>query len=355
MTDAILFEQNGPVGLVTLNRPKALNALSHEMALALEKQLLAWREDAAVAIVVIRSNSEKAFCAGGDIRAIYEAGKDDPAKNGVQSFDFYADEYRLNTLIKRFPKPYIALIDGICMGGGVGLSIHGRYRVGGDRLLFAMPETGIGFFPDVGGTYFLPRLPGMLGYYLGLTGARLKVADCLHAHIIDYYVRSEQFAPLLDDLLGATYPADEVDEVVAGILADHASAPEAAPIRAHEAEIMEAFSADNMAALMLELERGSDWAKEQAQIIRGKSPTSSLLTFRQLREGAELDFEGCMRLEYRLARYCMVNPDFYEGVRAVIVDKDHSPNWVPGRMEEVAAEEIARAFAPIGEAELALG
>jgi enoyl-CoA hydratase len=206
MGDAdILFEQRGRLGLITLNRPKALNALTHDMALRLERQLDDWRDDDAVAVVAIQGAGDKAFCAGGDIRALYDAGCPG-GDNGRNNFQFYADEYRLNTKIKRYPKPYVSLMDGIVMGGGVGVSIHGSLRIATERTVFAMPETGIGLFPDVGGTYFLPRLPGQAGMWLGLTGTRLKGDQTVAVGVCDLFVESFELPQLLADLSEGRIP-----------------------------------------------------------------------------------------------------------------------------------------------------
>jgi enoyl-CoA hydratase/carnithine racemase len=287
MGDAdILFEQRGRLGLVTLNRPKALNALTHDMALRLERQLDDWRNDDAVAVVAIQGAGDKAFCAGGDIRALYDAGRVD----GRNNWQFYADEYRLNTKIKRYPKPYVAFMDGIVMGGGVGVSIHGSLRIATEHTMFAMPETGIGLFPDVGGTYFLPRLPGQIGMWLGLTGSRLKGADAMAAGVCDLFMQSSGLSPVLDMLAAGDVPAP----------------PSGKPEMAKIGEINQTFAGDSVEAVLTALEAaGSDWAQKQRATILTKSPTCTRIAFRQIREGASLDFEDCMRLEYRLARFCM--------------------------------------------------
>lgn len=345
----ILFERRGGVGLVTLNRPAQMNALSHAMANALSAQLTAWADDPAVHAVAIQGAGDQAFCAGGDIRDLYEAGRADPSRN----FAFFADEYRLNVQIKRFAKPYIAFMDGVTMGGGVGVSVHGRYRVGGDRTLFAMPETGIGLFPDVGGTYFLARTPDRIGLYLGLTGAKANAADCLYAGIVDYYIRSEQRDAVIAALAAADLSAD-ADEVICEILASRAAAPASSDLRARAPEIAALFSAESLPALLAGLDAGSEWAQAQAARIRKKSPFCTAIAFRQLTEHARLSFEDAMRLEYRLARACMTAPDFYEGVRATIIDKDGAPNWSPSALAEVTVESIDAAFASLGAEELAL-
>ena len=330
----ILFEQRGQLGLVTLNKPESLNALTYGMVTALDAQLDIWAGDDSISAVAIRGAGEKAFAAGGDIRWLYENGRG--GKTGEKNFRFFADEYRLNRRIKRYPKPYIGIMDGIVMGGGVGVSIHGSTRIATERTMFAMPETGIGLFPDVGATYFLPRLPGELGMWLGLTGARLKGADAVRAGICDTYVQSEVLEKVLDDLARgggfSAVPADPPDMMD---------------------DVNTSFGEGSVEAVLSSLEaQGADWAAKQAKTIGSKSPTSTRIAFRQIREGAGLDFEDCMRLEYRLARYCMTHPDFYEGVRAVILDKDNAPQWSPATLQEATDDFIAEAFAPLGPDEL---
>jgi len=344
MEAEVLFEQRGAIGLITLNRPKALNALTLAMCLAMRDQLKAWAVDPTVTAVVARGAGEKAFCAGGDIRFLHDSGK---AGDGG-ALQFWADEYRLNTLIKRYPKPYVALVDGIVMGGGVGVSAHGSHWVATEKTLFAMPETGIGLFPDVGGTYFLPRLPGKVGIYLGLTGARLKAADCLHAGIASHFVPSAA----LDGLVERLAAGEAVDAALAAVATDVGPAP----IDVHRAAIDRLFAGDTVEAILAALDAdGADFAKAQAATLRTKSPTSMKLTLRQLQEGAHLEFEDCMRLEYRLTQAIVTGHDFYEGVRAVIIDKDQAPKWQPAALEEVTLAIVDAAFAtpPRGDLDLA--
>jgi enoyl-CoA hydratase len=348
----ILFEQRGRLGLVTLNRPKAMNALTHGMALALERQLDAWAGDASIGVVAIRGAGDRAFAAGGDIRALYDAGRQD----GRRNFRFFADEYRLNASIKRYPKPYVGLMDGVVMGGGVGISVHGTRRVAGDRTVFAMPETGIGLFPDVGATYFLPRLPGQSGMWLGLTGARLKTADAVACGICDYHVPTPATDELIDALAELDTSGREPIEALDRTLAAFALVPEEETVLdLHRERIDRCFGADSVEGVLAALEAdGNEWALAQRQAILTKSPTSIRIAFRQIREGARLEFEDCMRLEYRLARYCMTHADFYEGVRAVIVEKDNRPRWSPATLEGATDAYVAEAFAPLRHEELSL-
>ena len=336
MEDEVLFEIRGVIGLITLNRPKALNALTVPMVDAMREMMAEWAVDDRVKAVVVTAAGDKAFCAGGDIRFLTESGK---AGDGGAA-RFWGDEYRLNTEIKRYKKPYVALIDGITMGGGVGISVHAPYRVATEKTLFAMPETGIGLFPDVGGGYFLPRLPGRMGYYLGLTGARLKAADTLHAGIATHYTASANIPALIEKLAAG----GDVEKVLAEFHAD----PGPAPIDAHRADIDRLFAGDSVEAILAALDAdGSDFATAQAKVIRTKSPTSLKLTLRQLATGATLEFEDNMKMEFRVGQYVLKGNDFYEGVRAVIVDKDQSPRWNPATLAEVDDAEIEAAFAPL--------
>jgi len=341
----VIFESRGRIGVVTLNRPQALNALTLAMVVDIDRRLTAWADDPDIAAVVIRSAGGRAFCAGGDIRALYEAAR----RGDAYTHDFYREEYRLNHRIKTYPKPHIALIDGIVMGGGVGLSVHGSHRVASERSVFAMPETGIGFFPDVGGTWFLPRCPGQLGTYLGLTGARLGAADMLYGSIATHHCPSDRFESLLDDL--------ERSSVVTEVLDRRATEAGEPSLAQHRAVIDRCFAADTGEEILRRLDREpGDWAKETAAVLRRKSPTSLKIVLRQLRLGAELpDFAAAMRLEYRLSQRCVGSHDFLEGVRAAVVDKDQAPRWEPATLAEVDDNTVAGFFAPLEEPDLDLG
>ncbi|MBX2855074.1 MAG: enoyl-CoA hydratase/isomerase family protein [Rhodobacteraceae bacterium] len=345
----ILFERRGRLALITLNRPDKMNALTHNMILSLDAQLRTWAGDDSVEAVAIRAAEGKAFCAGGDIRTLYEQGLEDGSKN----FQFYSDEYRLNHRIKNYPKPYIALLDGVVMGGGVGISIHGRYRVAGDNVSFAMPECGIGLFPDVGATFFLPRLPNHFGLHMSLTGQRLDPTEAIYAHVMDYLTPSNRIELIVDQLAAADYE-DAPDEVICEILAMNAIAPQPPKMREHGEEISEAYSKETLEEILSALDGGTPWAQQQAAIIRSKSPISLRYAFRAYQLGAELAFDACMRLEYRLARACMTGHDFYEGVRAVIIDKDNAPKWSPARLADVTDAAVAAAIEPLGAEELRL-
>jgi enoyl-CoA hydratase len=342
MSDAaeILFERRGAIGLVTLNRPKALNALTLNMVRLFDPQLRAWNADPAVKAVVIQGAGEKAFCAGGDIVGLYEAGKAvrEGRGDGSAIRAFFSEEYTLNRLIKRLSKPYVALIDGISMGGGVGLSEHGTHRVVTERTLFAMPETGIGLYPDVGGTYFLPRLPGQIGTWLGLTGDRLKAPDLLAIGAADAFVPSDRIDRLVADLAAGT-PPDQAVAAVAGPAGD-------AAVSANRAAIDRCYAFDTVEAIVKALEaEGTDWAAGQLATLRRVSPTSLKVTLAAIRRGAKLDFEGCMVQELRLSLACLAGDDVYEGIRATLIDKDRNPRWKPATLAEVGPSDVERHFA----------
>ncbi|HEX4535042.1 MAG TPA: enoyl-CoA hydratase/isomerase family protein [Rhizomicrobium sp.] len=339
----VLFEQRGAAGIITLNRPKALNALTHGMCIAMKAKLDEWANDAAIKSVVIQSTGEKAFCAGGDIRSLYESGiaKTSYAKN------FYRDEYILDATIKHFPKPYVALLKGIVMGGGVGVSVHGSHRVVDETVVFAMPETGIGLFPDVGGSYFIPRCPGELGMYFALTGHRLKTADTLYTGIATHFVPAQDTAALIELLARGDSPND--------VLATMAHAPGEPPLAGHRAAVDEMFSGASVEEILTRLDaRGDDWSRETAKTLRTKSPASLKVTYRQIREGKLREFDECMKMEWRMVNRIIAGHDFYEGVRALIIDKDNTPKWQPADLANVSEADVDAYFAPLLSSELSL-
>ncbi len=344
----LLYRTQGRVAVVTLNRPKALNALTLAMCRELDAELAAWAEDPALAAVIIEGAGERAFCAGGDVTAIYDSGRGDRR----MAAEFFRAEYRLNRRIFHYPKPYIALVDGIVMGGGVGVSVHGSHRVVTEHTLFAMPETSIGLFPDVGGSYFLPRLPGALGMFLGLTGSRLRAADCLYAGIATHYLESARLPDLVDALAGADWSGDApaaAGRVIRALAAD----PGEASLAAHRAAIDRCFSRDSVEAILAALQaEGGDWAETTRAGLLTRSPTSLKVTFRELREGAKLDFDQAMVMEYRLSQACVAGHDLLEGIRAAVIDKDRKPVWRPATLAEVDEAAVAAHFAPLGENDL---
>ena len=345
----ILFSRTGGVGHVKLNRPHTLNALNYDMVIAMQQALDDWAMDSDVAVVLVQGAGDRAFCAGGDIRRLAESSRNE----GIDYCrGFFSSEFRLNRTIFRYPKPYIAILDCITMGGGVGLSVHGQYRIATERTLFAMPETGIGYFPDVGGSYFLPRCPDSIGMYLGLSGARLKAGDSLTAGVSTHYVPANLVDGLIEEVekIG---PGEDVSFKVSAVLSEFSSALEDEPLTTHRGLIDQCFSKDSLDQVLVALHAsGDEWSKLTASKIREKSPTSLKVTFRQLREGGTLDFEACMVMELRLALRFMEDHDFYEGVRAVIVEKDNQPRWLPSNVSEVTNEAVERYFLPLADGDL---
>lgn len=345
MSDIITNVSDNGVGRITLARPKALHALNEGMCAAILEALNKWREDEAVKLVMIGHQQDtRGFCAGGDIRMLATSG----AADGVRARAFFATEYRMNVAIHNFPKPYLALIDGITMGGGVGLSVHGSHRVATERSVFAMPETGIGLFPDVGGGWFLPRLRGELGTWLALTGARLKGADVAAAGVATHYLPSE----LLDNFKAQVLCADfnhGASELLNEILRGSTHAVPAGSFEAHMHTINACFGYDRAEDILAALKAdGGEWASKQAGFLETKSPRTVKVALRQLREGAEFErFEENMANEYRIGARQVQSADFIEGVRAVIIDKDHDPKWSPATLEEIDDNIIESVFAPL--------
>ena len=328
--ESVVVRRDRRIGRILLNRPKALNALDLPMIRACAEALEAWRSDPAIHAVVIEGAGDRAFCAGGDIRAVRShamAGETEPVES------FFAEEYALNQAIAEYPKPYVALIDGICMGGGIGVSVHGAYRVATEHAMFAMPETAIGFFPDIGATYLLPRLPGSLGMYLGLTGTRVQGADAVHAGFATHFVPRAQ--------LPALAAALAVDGVA--VLGPHAAPLPPFALAPQRAAIDRCFSADSVPDIIARLEGdGGDWAQQTLATLRGMSPSSLFWSFEIIRRGAASTLPQALQSELVLTRMVTRHADFQEGVRAMVVDKDRQPKWQPARVEDVKPEEIAR-------------
>uniref|UniRef100_A0A8D3DMY7 3-hydroxyisobutyryl-CoA hydrolase n=1 Tax=Scophthalmus maximus TaxID=52904 RepID=A0A8D3DMY7_SCOMX len=312
----VLLEKVGRAGVITLNRPKVLNALNLTMIRQIYPQLRKWENDNDTDIVIIKGDGGKAFCAGGDIRAVTEAGK----VGDSLAQDFFREEYILNDAIGSCRKPYIALIDGITMGGGVGLSVHGRFRVATEKTLFAMPETAIGLFPDVGGGYFLPRLRGRLGLFLALTGFRLKGRDVHRAGVATHFVESKKIPDMEKELVDLTSPSPE-----------------------DISRVLDTYQTKVRNVTLL---------SHSTKTLSKMSPTSLKITYKQLQAGASLSLRDVLVMEYRLCQACMRGCDFYEGVRAVLVDRDQNPRWSPSTLEEVSEQRVQQCFSSLGERDL---
>ena len=338
----VLVRVEGRVGRLTLNRPKALHSLTLNMCRLLTEALLAWQDDPAVELVLIDNSGERGFCAGGDIRVLY----DSAAEDGRLAREFFFVEYQLDELLFRYPKPVAAILDGVVMGGGVGISMPARFRVATERTTYAMPETGIGLFPDVGGGWYLPRMPDHIGMWLALTGARIKAADCELVGVATDFVPSAQI-----EALKAAILADPA--AIETHLTEFEGDAGRPTIAAHQDEIARIFSQGSVEAIVDALKAdGSDWARQQLDVLATKSPQTLKVAFRQLHLGAQAkSFADNMAMEYRIGARVVMRPYFTEGVRAVIVDKDNAPKWTPATLEGVGEALLDEIFAPLPPAE----
>jgi enoyl-CoA hydratase len=339
--EEVLIDRRGRLGILTLNRPKALNALTLGMVEVIDDVLKRWAGDDGIEAVLFLGAGDKAFCAGGDVRAMTLV---EPAEALRLKRAFFAGEYRVDHRIHTYTKPIIALFGGITMGGGAGIAMHARHRVTTERSLFAMPETALGLFPDVGATWFLNRLPGRIGLSLGLAGTRLKASDLNALGLATAHVAAESVQGLVEAL--AVARALDNPEIEA-ILASHAADPGEPVVAPRQARIDELYAGGSVTAILRALEAAPEpWAEEAAKTIRGASPTSLATAFRQITTGADLDIAAVFRLEYRISQRIATGPDFPEGVRAILVDRDNAPRWSPARLEDVDAAMLDRIFAP---------
>lgn len=338
MTDEVLAFTEGKVGRLRLNRPKAIHALNEPMCRAMIGFLVAWRGDPEVALVLLDHAEGRGFCAGGDVRAVAESGKGD----GAAARSFFHTEYQLNHLLFTYAKPVVSFLDGIVMGGGVGIGLPAKYRVATERTMFAMPEATIGLFPDVGGGWYLSRLPGRLGQYLALTAARLDGADAKAIGLATHYIPSNALEDVKARLI-----ADPRD--VEAILDAASATPPEAAILSQRGEIDRLFAADTLEEILAALDADTgEWAQKTVAGLRTKSPQSCKVALRLLREGAlRSDFADEMRAEYGVAAHVSMRHDFIEGVRALLVDKDNAPEWDPATPEAVTETMIDTIFAPL--------
>ncbi|NQW08287.1 MAG: enoyl-CoA hydratase/isomerase family protein [Alphaproteobacteria bacterium] len=358
MPEDIHFSAEHGLATIELDRPKALNALTLDMIRAMHPMLDAWDHDDTVKAVLIKGAGGKAFCAGGDVRAVYRSIVDDLDGKGPSALSrvFFFEEYQLNHAIHAFSKPFVALLDGVTMGGGVGVSIHGSHRIATERLMFAMPETGIGLFPDVGGGWFLPRLPGETGLYLALTGARLDAAGVCALGLASHFVPSSRIEGL-EAAFATTLATTESGRAAINDVLDRMSEkPGPDPLAPHREMIDRCFARNSVAAILdalsREAEAGSDFARETRETLLGKCPTSLVISFEQLRRGRALSsLAEALTMEYRMSQACMAGTEFFEGIRAALIDKDHAPRWRPSSLAEVTPELVERHFAATGDLE----
>jgi enoyl-CoA hydratase len=347
----LIARREGAAGIIRLNRPKAINAMTFEMSIDIDKALDRFEADPAIALVLLEGAGERGLCAGGDIRGLYESAR----AGGDLGKRFWRQEYIMNARIARFPKPYVAFMDGLVMGGGVGLSAHGSHRVVTEKTKLAMPEVGLGFFPDVGGTFLLSRSPGEIGTYFGLTGQTMNGPDAVYARFADAVVRSGKLAALREALINlrAGVNAAEVRAAIDGF----ATGETAGPVAAIQSQINRWFAHDRMQDIVAELQRdGSELAQSTLKTLNEKSPRGMVVALKLLRLArASSSLEECLVREYRAALEVFASDDFREGVRAAVIDKDRNPRWSPPRIEGVTPEMVARYFAEIGADELVFG
>ena len=349
MTDHVLTRVANGTGVITLDRPKALNSLSLAMVRRLTDTLLAWRDDPAVASVVLTSSSEKALCAGGDIRFFHEVGTATPTGGSALLEDFFTEEYALNHLIHFYPKPYISIMDGVVMGGGMGIAQggpDGGLRIVTDRVKMAMPEVNIGLFPDVGGSHFLSHAPGQLGNYLGLTGLTIGAADALHVGLADVFVPGEKLGEL-NALVEAT-PGAQLAEAIRAFAAPFLVEAGQSPLAAARAAVDTHFGAGSVAAIMASLATDdSPFAQKALGAMRQRSPLLMCVTHEMLVRGASLSVADCLRMERSLVRRNFEHGEVLEGVRALVIDKDNAPQWNPPTLDEVTPAMVERFFEPV--------
>jgi len=344
----LIVRREGAAGVIRLNRPKAINAMTLDMSLGIDVALDRFEADPAVALILLEGAGDRGLCAGGDIRGLYESSR----IAGDLGKVFWRQEYTMNARIARFPKPYVAFMDGLVMGGGVGLSAHGSHRIVTERTKLAMPEVGLGFFPDVGGTWLLSRSPGEIGTYFGLTGETMNGPDAIHARFADAVVPSGKWATLRDALTRVrpgTSPA-EIRLLIDGF----ATGENAGPVAAMQPAIDAWFAPDRIEDILAALQRdSSELARATRKTLNEKSPRGMVVTLRLLRLArASSSLEECLVREYRAALQVFASDDFREGVRAAVIDKDRNPRWSPPRIEEVTPEMVAPYFAEIGDDEL---
>ena len=342
----VLFDVDNGVGTITLNRPKTLNALTMNMINQMRLNVSEWISDDAIKLIIIKGAGDKAFCAGGDVRAVRQSIIDyDGVEAPELAQNFFYEEYILNHQIHACKKPYLAIIDRVCMGGGVGLSVHGSFRIATERTLVGMPETAIGLFPDVGGAWFLSRLSGKIGTYLALTGRPVHAGDCLALGIATHLVASSSLEELETDLRSNTYGIDPFSEVQKRLDQFSISNSET-PILDLKTKIDSCFDANSVEEIISRLRRDkTKFSEETLEILETKSPTSLKVTLEQLRRGANAkDFGETLTMEFRMSQHFMRGNDFPEGVRALLVDKDQKPYWKPNLLVDVSSTDVAGYF-----------
>lgn len=340
----VLFEKipakHGHIGLITLNRPQALNALSGAMILSLHQQMQKWADDQEISLVIIKSSSNRAFCAGGDLKEVYHYG----TTNNADGLMFYDEEYRLDLFIHNYPKPYISFLNGVTMGGGLGLCMHGTRIIASEGLMLAMPETAIGFFPDVGAGYFFQRCPHNIGMYLGLTGHIMNIAEAIYANLVQTYIPSKSIQSVFEKLIAQDLTVDPL-RVFDTIIAEYQQKPSGSnELQKHVQTIEECFGKDSVENIIAALSAHDSWAKAQVKILQQKSPSSLKITFQELTRAKHMDLKQCLAMEFKLAKNVFQQHDIYEGIRALLIDKTRDPKWQPATLQDVNDSAIEQLF-----------
>ncbi|RKD26767.1 hypothetical protein BEP19_16335 [Ammoniphilus oxalaticus] len=348
----VIFTVENSVGWITLNRPKALNALSYEMVLEIREQLRIWKDNPAVALVCIVGAGDRALCAGADIRALYQE-KHTSGDARALARAYFSAQYEMDHIIHTYPKPCLVIMDGIVMGGGVGLSIGCSHRLVTENTKWAMPEMNIGFFPDVGASYFLNQMPGHVGRYLALTSETITAADTLYIGAADLYLAAESVKPCLEALRAHPWQQDGVQEDLATLLHSLSSpSPEPSLLEEHQDKINEHFRHNCVEEIVSSLKEaslvGCDWSAQKIGAIQQKSPTSLKVTLEQMMRGKTLPLDACFNMEVELGVEFMGRDDFFEGVRATLIDKDKAPQWSPQHLKDVTSEMVAAYFQEMG-------
>ncbi len=339
----ILFKRlsgnSGDLGEIYLNRPDTLNALTTSMCQHIHKQLMIWQQDAGIKAVIVRGAGERAFCAGGDVRSLYNN------KNNVAlSLDFFQQEYAMNLAIHHFSKPYISLLDGITMGGGAGLALHGSHRIATEAFVFAMPETGIGFFPDVGSGYFLNKCPGYSGYYLGLTGEQINAADALMLNLVNYHIPRQEIEAVINALRKTSFTADDSNKV-SQIINQFKLITKESKLASISHLIDDCFGRSSIEAIFDALDVvSSPWADRTFRILMKRSPLSLKVALRYLQTARSQSLDEIMNMDLNIALEFMEQHDFYEGIRATLIDKDRTPNWKPQKITDITDKQVAAFF-----------
>jgi enoyl-CoA hydratase/carnithine racemase len=346
MTDLIKTEIRNTTGIITLDRPAALNSLNLDMVRAMTATLLDWRDNARVAAVLVKGSSERAYCAGGDIRFFHQKGSASATGGAALVEDFFTEEYALNYLVHTYPKPYVALMDGVVMGGGMGIAQAGpqaRVRIVTERTKMAMPETGIGLFPDVGGGWFLSRAPGRLGTYLGVTGEVIGAADALYAGLADLFVPGAELPALQAAIIASADARAAVQDVAARFASQVDTS--SGRLAQNRAAIDRHFAFDSVPEIIASLSTDdSEFARATLATMNKRSPLMMCVVLSQLRHAKRLDIADCLRMERTMVRRCFEHGEVIEGVRALAIDKDHAPRWNPPSLGEVTAEMVERFF-----------